>query len=286
MLDWYWTYFWKHYMYYKKATKFGRQNFGYQIWFCTRLFRPEPARWQCAGSAGGFLILPTHGRFMNNRYTVSCRWCSKTDATAALNQCLLTLLTSSGIFVIIPSATKLRGVYWEYTGFTLFVRPSAVGVWMITRILFIGFQFSSAYHITRVKIMDGIDTFHIFSLIMYEYHMLMSVWCPDHNFNSFHWISMTFGIYVICMKILDGIEYQHQTSLNMRIMSDHVTWAFLAFLKSIFQLEPSNSMLRDLRSIHDRSSGFCRIPICVFFSEFFTHLPSYTPMTVWYLYYN
>ena len=25
-------------MYYKKATKFGSQNFGYQIWFCTRLF--------------------------------------------------------------------------------------------------------------------------------------------------------------------------------------------------------------------------------------------------------
>ena len=24
-------------MYYKKATKFGSQNFGYQIWFCTRL---------------------------------------------------------------------------------------------------------------------------------------------------------------------------------------------------------------------------------------------------------
>ena len=37
LLDPYWTYFWKHYMYYKKATKFGSQNFGYQIWFCTRL---------------------------------------------------------------------------------------------------------------------------------------------------------------------------------------------------------------------------------------------------------
>ena len=36
-LDSYWTYFWKHYVYNKKDTKFGNQNFGYQIWFCTRL---------------------------------------------------------------------------------------------------------------------------------------------------------------------------------------------------------------------------------------------------------
>ena len=33
----YWTYFWKHYICNKKDTKFGSQNFGYQIWFCTRL---------------------------------------------------------------------------------------------------------------------------------------------------------------------------------------------------------------------------------------------------------
>ena len=30
-------YFWKYYLYYKKDTKVGSQNFGYQIWFCTRL---------------------------------------------------------------------------------------------------------------------------------------------------------------------------------------------------------------------------------------------------------
>ena len=34
--------------------------------------------------------------------------------------------------------------------------------------------------------------------------------------------------------ILQGIEYQHPTSLNMRILADHVTYSFLAFMKSIF----------------------------------------------------
>ena len=33
--------------------------------------------------------------------------------------------------------------------------------------------------------------------------------------------------------ILHGIEYQRPTSLNMRIMTDHVTYSFLAFMKSI-----------------------------------------------------
>ena len=34
--------------------------------------------------------------------------------------------------------------------------------------------------------------------------------------------------------ILHGIEYQHPISLNMRILADHVTNSFLAFMKSIF----------------------------------------------------
>ena len=34
--------------------------------------------------------------------------------------------------------------------------------------------------------------------------------------------------------ILHGIEYQRPTSLNMRILADHVTCSFLAFMKSIF----------------------------------------------------
>ena len=34
--------------------------------------------------------------------------------------------------------------------------------------------------------------------------------------------------------ILHGIEYQRPTSLNMRILADHVTYSFLAFTKSIF----------------------------------------------------
>ena len=38
LLDSYQTYFWKHYIYYKKDTKVGSQNFGHQIWFWARLF--------------------------------------------------------------------------------------------------------------------------------------------------------------------------------------------------------------------------------------------------------
>ena len=38
LLEGHWTYFWKHYIYYKKDTKVGSQNFRYQIWFCIRLF--------------------------------------------------------------------------------------------------------------------------------------------------------------------------------------------------------------------------------------------------------
>ena len=34
--------------------------------------------------------------------------------------------------------------------------------------------------------------------------------------------------------ILHGIEYQRPTSLNMHILADHVTYSFLAFMKSIF----------------------------------------------------
>ena len=34
--------------------------------------------------------------------------------------------------------------------------------------------------------------------------------------------------------ILYGIEYQRPTSLNMRILADHVTYLFLAFPKAIF----------------------------------------------------
>ena len=40
--------------------------------------------------------------------------------------------------------------------------------------------------------------------------------------------------YITWVMILHGIEYQHPTSLNMRILADHVTYSFLAFMKSIF----------------------------------------------------
>ena len=74
---------------------------------------------------------------------------------------------------------------------------------------------------------------------------LMSVLCQDDNLNCFHWISMIFGINVVCVKILDGIEYQHHTPLNMRIMANHVTSVFWHFWRHYFQLEPSNLVCSD-----------------------------------------
>ena len=61
----------------------------------------------------------------------------------------------------------------------------------------------------------------------------------------FQRISIFFDICITWVKILDGIEYDHRTSLNMRIMAGHVTKAFLAFLMSIFQLEPSNLIYKE-----------------------------------------
>ena len=58
--------------------------------------------------------------------------------------------------------------------------------------------------------------------------------CPDDNSNSFQWIYIFFFTYITWVKILHGIEYQRPTSLNMRILADHVTYSFLAFPKSIF----------------------------------------------------
>ena len=97
----------------------------------------------------------------------------------------------------------------------------------------------------------------------------MSACCPDNNLNCFHWISIFCGICITWVKILDGIEDGHHTALNVHIMADHVTLAFLGFLESISQLEPSN-LVRDLKGTCDISSRFCQIPICVFFN-FFTH---------------
>ena len=67
----------------------------------------------------------------------------------------------------------------------------------------------------------------------------------------FRLISMICGTYVILVKILDGIEYEHHTSSNMLIMADHVISAFLAFLKSIFHLEPSNFVCLTKRPYRD-----------------------------------
>ena len=46
---------------------------------------------------------------------------------------------------------------------------------------------------------------------------------------------MIFCIDVFSVNILDGIEYQHDTPFNMRIVADHETSAFVSFLKSIFR---------------------------------------------------
>ena len=46
--------------------------------------------------------------------------------------------------------------------------------------------------------------------------------------------SVRFFTYITWVKILHGIEYQRPSSLNMRILADHVTYSFLAFPKSIF----------------------------------------------------
>ena len=100
--------------------------------------------------------------------------------------------------------------------------------------------------------------------------LVMSVWCPDDNFNCFQLILMIFGIYVIWVKIFDGIEYEHHISLNMRIMADHVTLAFLPFLTINFSVRAFKlEILRDLRGTFDISSSFCQIPVCVFFQNFY-----------------
>ena len=50
----------------------------------------------------------------------------------------------------------------------------------------------------------------------------------------FSGFKIIFFTYITWVKILHGIEYQRPTSLNMRILADHVTYSFLAFPKSIF----------------------------------------------------
>ena len=59
-LDSYWTYFSKHYIYMYQNTKFGSQNFVYQIWFCIRLLIQS---WpQCMLPHG--IIRPSEGDYL------------------------------------------------------------------------------------------------------------------------------------------------------------------------------------------------------------------------------
>ena len=69
--------------------------------------------------------------------------------------------------------------------------------------------------------------------------------------------------------VLHGIEYQRPTSLNMRILADHVTFPIFGipevnFLVRAFQF----GMKGVLSRIYDISPGFCWIPIFVFFLNF------------------
>ena len=108
---------------------------------------------------------------------------------------------------------------------------------------------------------------------------VMSAWCPDDNLNCFHWISILFGICITWVKILDGIEYEHHISLNMRIMAGHGLRHFgipeVNFSVEAFKL----GMLRDLTNTCDISSRFSQILIYVFFQNYF-NLPSCALMTV------
>ena len=144
--------------------------------------------------------------------------------------------------IIIPPATKFRGVYWIHPvrpsvcpSVCLSVCPSVcpsvrpwVGVRMITLILFSGFK-------------------HFFT-------------------------------YITWVKILHGIEYQRPTSLNMRIQADHVTYPFLAFPKSFFLVRAFQFGMKGVLSrIPDISPEFCWIPIFVFFLHFYVFLNWPTP---------
>ena len=78
--------------------------------------------------------------------------------------------------------------------------------------------------------------------------------------------------------ILHGIEYQRPTSLNMRILADHVTYSFLAFLKSNFLVRAFQFGMKGVLSrIPDTSPEFCWIPIFVFFLHFYVFLNWPTP---------
>ena len=92
-----------------------------------------------------------------------------------------------------------------------------VGAWTITWILFMGSQKC------------------VYSICIYIYVYIYCIW--------FSWV-----------KILDGIEYQHHTSLNKCMMAYLLTYIFWAFLK-----------LKVGSNSPDMRSGFCRFPTFVFF---------------------
>ena len=98
--------------------------------------------------------------------------------------------------------------------------------------------------------------------------------CPDDNSNSFQWIWKFFFTYITWVKILHGIEYQRPTSLNMRILADHVTYSFLAFLKSIFSCDQAAlQMVFSVRLSVRLSHLFDYVPIIVSLWNFQELLP-------------
>ena len=131
--------------------------------------------------------------------------------------------------------TPRNEVEGGYTGFTLFVRPSVrLSVCLSVR--------------PSVRPWVGV---RMITLILFS------------GFKFF------FFTYITWVKILHGIEYQRPTSLNMRILADHVTYSFLAFLKSNFLVRAFQfGMTGVLSRIYDISPEFCWIPIFVFFHVF------------------
>ena len=83
--------------------------------------------------------------------------------------------------------------------------------------------------------------------------------------------------------ILHGIEYQRPTSLDMRILANHVTYSFLAFMKSIFHFclgcycgGYSQNRRSNLSSYFCTMwNKYCEILCCMYISFFNLSLPEY-----------
>ena len=73
-------------------------------------------------------------------------------------------------------------------------------------------------------------------------------------------------MHIIWVKILEGMEYQYHTSLNMHIMADHVTDAHLEFLK--FWVRVLKCGVLAITGMPDRNSGLAEFQSLHFFGIF------------------